>query len=221
MDHDELFTGVRLERSDAALVVRAAQPLQVLSTAVLGGGRRSARTILNLHVPKGYDCAHPEHDLREFARAHALAPPVIGLMTAVPMHEGLLLTAQDDGIAVRALVTVGLDNATRAGERSPALARSAGTINAIFVCDAQLQDAAAIELVALAAEAKAATLVEAGVRARDGELATGTSTDSIVIAWRRRARRRLRFAGSATPIGNLVARLMREAIEAHLARPRT
>lgn len=218
MDGEELITGVRLERSDAAFVIRAAEPLQVLSTAVLGGGRRSARTIVNLHVPKDYACAYPERDLREFARVQTLAAPLVGLMTAVSIGTGQLLRAEDDGIVVCALVTVGLSNAVRAGARGPSESPAAGTINAIFVCDARLRDTAAIELVAIAAESKGATLAEAGVRTRDGRLASGTSTDSVVIAWRRKARRQLRFAGSATSIGNLVARLMREAIEVHLSR---
>ncbi len=56
---EQLLAGVTLERSDEALIIRAREPLQLLSTAVLGGGRRVARTILNFHVPKGYDCVHP------------------------------------------------------------------------------------------------------------------------------------------------------------------
>lgn len=88
----------------------------------------------------------------------------------------------------------------------------------VFLCDARLRDAAAIELVAIAAESKAATLVEAGVRTQDGLLASGTSTDSTVIAWRSEATRPVRFAGSATAIGGIVGRLVREGIETHLSR---
>lgn len=213
---EELLPGIRLERSDSALVIRTVEPLQVLSTAVLGGGRRSARTIVNLHVPSGYACVRPERDLREFTREHALPAPVVGLMTAAELCGAQLLRAEEDGIVVCALLTAGLTNATRAGVRG-ALDPSAGTINAIFLCNARLRDAAALELVAIAAESKAATLVEAGVRTREGRLASGTSTDAVVIAWRADAPRPIRFAGSATVIGSLVGRLMREGIETHLA----
>ncbi len=120
-----------------------------------------------------------------------------------------------------ALVTVGLSNATRAGVLAVNGARAAGTINAIFVCDAWLSEAAAVEIAMLAAEAKASALAEADVRTSDGLVATGTSTDAVVVAWRCGAPTRVRYAGSGTRIGVLVAGLMRAAIEAHLSETRS
>ncbi len=210
MEHETLFEGIVLARSVDALAVRAEDPLQVLSSAVLGGGRRSARTILSLRVPRSYDCRSPERDLRAFARKARLAAPLVGLMTAAPMESARVLAAEQDGVAVRAVVTVGIDNASRAGE--PTALPGPGTINAIFVWAARLHETAAIELVAIASEAKASALAEAGVRTASGALATGTSTDAIVIAWIARGRPRVRYAGAATPAGALVGRLMREAL---------
>ncbi len=210
---EELLAGVTLERSRDALVIRAAEPLAVLSSAVLGGGARSARSIVNLHVPRGYDCRSPERDLRSFARRAGLASPLVGLMTAVPLEQARVLAGAADRITVRAVITVGLANVARAGQRAERHA-AAGTINAIFLCDGQLRGSAAVELVALASEAKASALIEAGVRTSQGALATGTSTDATVIAWRRRATPEVRYAGSATAIGSLVARLVRDALGA-------
>ena len=206
---ETLLDGVELERSDEALVLRAGEPLQVLSTAVLGGGRRSARSIVNLHVPKGYDCRKPEHDIRTFARQHGLAAPVIGLMTAVALGDVQPTRWIEGDVHVFAVITVGLANARRAGDASPGT--SPGTINSVFLVEAHLHEAAAIELVAVAAEAKASALAEADVRTHEGKLASGTSTDATVIAWRRRGRT-VRYAGTATPVGRAVATLMRDAV---------
>jgi adenosylcobinamide amidohydrolase len=64
----------------------------------------------------------------------------------------------------------------------------------------------------LASEAKAAAMVEAGVRTRTGRAASGTSTDAIAILWRRAAGREFRHAGSATEIGSVVGRIVTDAI---------
>lgn len=130
-------------------------------------------------------------------------------MTAAALSEARVLRGGED-FSMCAVITVGLENAVRAGDAGAA-ARP-GTINAIFLCDAPLRDAAAIELIALAGEAKASALIEAGVRTPNGGFATGTSTDAVVVAWRRSGRSRLKYAGTATAIGALVANLMRQAL---------
>ncbi len=205
-----LLDGITLERHPEALIVRSVDPIQVLASAVLGGGRGPARTIVNLGVPLDYDGSSPARDLRAFARRNGLPGPLIGLMTAAPLDEVRLLRGSADAIELLSLVTVGLRNAVRAGDESDA--RGPGTINAIFLCDGRLAEAAAVELVMIAAEAKASALAEAEVRTELGTIATGTSTDAIVVGWRAGRGSELRHAGSATAVGRLAARMMREAL---------
>lgn len=215
-ERQELLAGVVYEQREGSVVLRLDAPWQVLSSAVLGGGRRHARGVLNLHVPVTYADDRPERTLRDAARALGLSRPVVGLMTAVDLAQTQLFAGQAEGAAVRAVITVGLRNASRPGD--PAVA-APGTINAIFVCEAPLREAAAVELAMLLAEAKAATLVESGLRTSSGRRASGTSTDALAILWRRARGRELRHAGAATELGELAGRIMTSAIESAIARP--
>lgn len=216
-ERQELLRGVVYERRDGSVALRLDAPWQVLSSAVLGGGRRHARGVVNLHIPATYRGDHPERDLRDAARTLGLAGPVVGLMTAVDLAAARVVAGQAGGAAVRAVITVGLRNASRPGE--PAV-RAPGTINAIFLCEARLREAAAIELAMLLAEAKAATLIESGLRTSSGRRASGTSTDAVAILWRRARGPEVRHAGAATELGELAGRIMIEAIESTLARMR-
>jgi adenosylcobinamide amidohydrolase len=209
LERHELLEGAAYERREGVVTLRLAAPWQVLSSAVLGGGRRHVRSLLHLQVPLSYDCDRPERDLRRAARELALDGPTVGLMTAVDLAETQLFAARAGDAEVRALITVGLRNAARAGE---AAVGGPGTINVVLLCARRLAEAAAIELAMLASEAKAAAIVEAGVRTRTGRAASGTSTDAIAILWRRAAGREFRHAGSATEIGAVVGRIVTDAI---------
>jgi iron complex transport system ATP-binding protein len=134
-------------------------------------------------------------------------------MTAVDLAETQLFAARAGDAEVRALITVGLCNAARPGEAAPG---GPGTINVVLLCARRLAEAAAIELAMLASEAKAAAIVEAGIRTRSGRAASGTSTDAIAILWRRGPGREFRHAGSATEIGAAVGRIVTDAIGSRL-----
>lgn len=216
LDRAELLAGVGYERRAGSVVLRLEPPWQVLSSAVLGGGRRHARSLLHLHVPLTYRCDRPERDLREVARTLDLASPVVGLMTAVDLARTQILAGVAAGYAVRALVTVGLRNVSRPGERP--VPAGPGTINAIVLVDGRLREAAAVELAALLAEAKAATLVESGLRTPSGAPASGTSTDAVAVLWRPTAGRELRHAGAATELGALAGAIIAAAIGTELER---
>jgi adenosylcobinamide amidohydrolase len=209
LERHELLEGAAYERRDGVVVLRLAAPWQVLSSAVLGGGRRHVRSLVHLQVPLSYDCDRPERDLRRAARELALDGPTVGLMTAVDLVETQVFAARAGDAEVRALITVGLRNAARAGEAAHG---GPGTINVVLLCARRLAEAAAIELAMLVSEAKAAAIVEAGVRTRSGRSASGTSTDAIAILWRRAPGGEFRHAGSATEIGTVVGRIVTDAI---------
>jgi adenosylcobinamide amidohydrolase len=216
LDRQELLTGVLFERRATSVVLRFEPAWQVLSSAVLGGGRRHARSIIHLQVPITYNCARPERDLRDAARRLGLAGPVIGLMTAVDLGRTHVLAGWvQGGVAVRALITVGLRNPSRPGEQG---SNRPGTINAIFLCEGRLRDAAALELALLLTEAKAAALIESGLRTPVGNRASGTSTDAVAVLWRRVNNREIRHAGAATDLGVVAGRMMQTAIDAELER---
>lgn len=220
LDRGEPLAGVRYERRASSVVLRFDTPWRTLSSAVLGGGRRDARSVLHLQVPLTYRGARPERDLRAAARALDLDGPLVGLMTAVDLTRTQIFAGIATGVAVRALVTVGLGNASRPGERHVELPvdPGPGTINAIVLCEGRLRDAAAVELALVLAEAKAAALVESGVLTSAGSRASGTSTDAVAVLWRGTSGPAVRHAGAATELGAFAGSAMSAAIASELAR---
>jgi len=134
----------------------------------------------------------------------------VGLITAVSMAELQEATAARAGWAVRALVTAGVSNAAAAGGRFP-LEVSAGTINVMVLVDGCLSPAALIGAVGTATEAKAAALRDAGVTTRFGEVATGTTTDTVTLV-NLAEMPRAPYAGLATVPGYLIGETVYAAL---------
>jgi len=202
--------GITLTIKADTIHVASDDPLRVLSSAFVGGDLHVTRHIVNMHVPKGYDCRHASDDVVEFAKRIGIAEPVIGMMTAAYTDNAGVATESREGLAVTAIITAGLSNATNAGLTSPA-ARTVGTINTILLLDAALTSSAMANAIISATEAKTLTLIERNVRTREGDLASGTSTDAVVVACTGRGEPLL-YAGTATVIGWLIARTVRAAL---------
>lgn len=210
-----MIEGIAVQADEVAAVVSALRPLAAVSSAVVGGGIGQARAIVNLHVPKGFRCEESERVLDEFVRRRGIAPPFVGLLTAARTEQAEVATERADGLVACAVVTVGLGNVIGAG-RAEVLGWRPSTINTIVVVDAAPEPASMVNLVVTATEAKALALAEAGVRAGDG-IATGTSTDAVVIAATGRGRA-CRFGGPASELGALAARAVRSAMRAGVRR---
>jgi adenosylcobinamide hydrolase len=207
---DLTIPGITVTIDAAAVQVTSRTPLTVLSSAVVGGGLCRARHILNMHVADDYDGGRPEGDLRAFAQGRDVRELFVGLMTATWTQYARVATQARDGLSVAAVVSIGLANPECAGITPPMPAR-AGTINTVLIIDAALTAAAMVNAVITATEAKTMTLTDWEVRTPDRELASGTTTDSVVIACTGRGEM-LEYAGPATPVGWLLARAVREAM---------
>jgi adenosylcobinamide amidohydrolase len=211
-----MIDGVEVTMDAEAVVVQARRPFRVVSSAVAGGGFGTARTIVNLHVPRGFRCEHTQIMLEDVVRRRALAAPWVGLLTAASTEQAETATAAAGPLTAMALVTVGLGNAVTAG-LTPAAAWTPSTINAVLVVDAEAEPAALVNLVVTVTEVKALALAEAGVRSSTGEPASGTSTDAVVVAATGRGAP-WRFGGPASELGAVAARAMRGALRAGIGR---
>jgi iron complex transport system ATP-binding protein len=203
--------GVTVEADRDLLVVRCARPLRCLSSALVGGGFAEVRTILSRYVDKDYNHDDPARELAEYARGRGIEGPFVGLMTAVRLAQARAVTVSDGDLALAALVTAGTGNATAPGVSLPYTQRP-GTINVILLADARLTPGAMVNAVLTVTEVKTALLGERGVRTPEGALATGTSTDAVVIACTGRGAP-TPYAGPATPVGWLIGRALRQALE--------
>jgi iron complex transport system ATP-binding protein len=206
--------GITLSHSDDMLVIESERPLKVLSSAVVGGGLIRTRRIVNAYVDKDYRHTNPQDDLTKRAASQGISEPFAGLMTAVPLRKARASAVRDGGLAVAAIITAGLGNLTSAGLSEPHRTGT-GTINIILLVDANLTPGAMANAIITATEAKTHILLSRGATTEDGHPGTGTSTDSVVVACTGNGES-LPFAGTATPVGWLIGRAVREALNAAL-----
>jgi len=210
--------GVAYEVSAEAVVVRSRAPLVVLSSAIAGGGLVTARSIVNLHVPKNWQpvargaVSGWEAALDDFVARRALPTPYVGLCTSAWTDHAEVASEDEGGLVAVVLVSVGLGNPIAAGISRRAVAAAPSTINTIVVLDAQASPAALVNLVITVTEVKTAVLRDAGVRCLDGLPASGTSTDAVVVAATDRGPA-VEFGGPISDFGAVTARAARRALE--------
>jgi adenosylcobinamide amidohydrolase len=186
---------------------------RMISTGVLGGGLGPREWVLNAQVPAAYARTDPAEHLNELARGLHLTGPGIGLLTAAQVTE--LVQRQDEG--VQAAATIGLRLPTWAAsppgrpdsELAPLgaeLPAPPGTINVIVALPVPLTDAAFVNAVVTATEAKAQAVLDAGFAG------TGTATDAICIAAPTGTRREEEFTGPRSVWGARIARAVHAAV---------
>lgn len=131
-----------------------------------------------------------------------------GQDVAMMTSRGLRHLQQSRCGPVSCLATVGLGNAERVGQRRFAGASGYGTINIALLVDQGLTEPAMIEALTIAAEARTAAILEAGLELPTGR-ATGTGTDCIALACDAGP---VGFAGLHTDLGCALGRAVHEAV---------
>ncbi|MFF9177959.1 adenosylcobinamide amidohydrolase [Streptomyces sp. NPDC014793] len=189
-----------------ALLWRAGPGWRMISSAVLGGGIGERDWVLNAQVAHGYRRTDPDRHLAELAAGVGAAGPGVGLMTAADVSRPG--RAQDGG--AEAIVTAGIS--VRGWAASPAegtaLPAQPGTINIIAALPVALTEAALVNAVATATEAKVQALLDAG------HDCSGTPTDAICLASRTPAPGDTLhpFAGPRSRWGARLARAVHRAV---------
>jgi len=183
---------------------------------VLGGGLGPREWVLNAQVAAGYARTDPAGHLRELARGLGLSGPGIGLLTAAPVAD--VVQREDRG--VHAAATVGLRVPTWAAvpARGPGgpddeltsfdrdVRSRPGTINVIVSVPVPLTDAAFVNAVVTATEAKAQAVLDAGFAG------TGTASDAICVAAPAGPGREEEFTGPRSAWGARIARAVHAAV---------
>jgi len=206
----QLPSGISISQTPKVIHVRSASPLNVLSSAIVGSGFRRVSHLLNVHVDKDYNSTNPKADLRALARRSGVDGPFVGLLTAVYLRKARSAFFEEDGLSVGALITAGVGNAASAGITKP-YSYQAGTINIILLLNANLTRSAMLNAFITATEAKTAVIQARNIHTPDGDLATGTSTDTITIGTTGKGKTQ-NYAGSVTVLGWLIARAVRQAL---------
>ncbi|MFD9425701.1 adenosylcobinamide amidohydrolase [Streptomyces sp. NPDC060054] len=179
--------------------------VRVCSSAVLGGGIGPRAWILNAQVPGGYPRLDPERHLAEIAAAEGLMGPGAGLMTAADVTAHTV--AADEGVTATVTCGLGVRGWAAAPAEATAGAPLPGTVNIVVTVPAALSDAALVNAVATATEAKVQALLDAGLDC------SGTPTDAVCVAAPDPGPDGGEpFAGPRSPWGSRIARAVHAAV---------
>ncbi|MFJ9683186.1 adenosylcobinamide amidohydrolase [Streptomyces sp. NPDC101194] len=156
------------------LVWRLGPGWRVCSSAVLGGGIGPRAWILNAQVPGGYPRLDPDRHLAEIAAAEHLTGPGAGLMTAADVTA--YTVAADEGVTATVTCGLGVRGWAAAPAEGTGEPPRPGTVNIVVTLPVALSDAALVNAVATATEAKVQALLDAGLDC------SGTPTDAVCVA---------------------------------------
>lgn len=189
--------------------------LRMISSAVLGGGIGERAWVLNAQVSHGYRRTDPDRHLAVLASGAGARGPGVGLMTAADVsayahaHDGGAEAVVTSGVEVRGWAAApAADTADTPDTSGTDGSVAPGTINIVVAVPVPLSDAALVNAVATATEAKVQALLEAG------HDCSGTPTDAVCVAARvpRPGEQPQAFAGPRSLWGARLARAVHRAV---------
>jgi len=214
--------GIKLILKENVLAVLSDKPLTTISSAFHnGGGIKKTNAILNVEVLKECNDKHlhdnPEAYITRSSKRFGLNESFIGMVTAAAVANFALASKKNGELAVSVIATAA-DNegntcnfAESAGETIN-VEENQGTINIIVVIDGNPIESCLAGTLITVTEAKMAALRELDIRSRfSGDEATGTVTDSIVVAKTSKGAP-IVYGGPASELGQLVGYCTRQAV---------
>lgn len=144
-----------------------------------------------------------ESALAEYGHSDAVA-----LLTSRDIRAFETAEATVDGHTAFCVATVGLSNGERVGTRLDRSGKDWGTINLTVHVNTPLSDAALLETLSLATQARTAAIIDTGYEIATG-IVTGTGTDCVAVA---APAGDTPFAGMHTPLGHAVGRAVYDAV---------
>jgi adenosylcobinamide hydrolase len=198
----ELASHATCDRERPVLVWRFDEPLRAASTANVGGGLGERGWVLNAQVPMGYDRVDLDAHVADIADGLGCAGPGVGLLTAAALEPWGMVAGDD----VACSATVGVSKPTWAADVDDAVsAWQPGTINIVVELPVRLTDAALLNALVTATEAKSQALFERGVPG------TGTASDAVCVLCPTSGPAEL-FAGPRSMWGSRIGRNVHAAV---------
>ncbi len=218
----ELTQYASLEHTQNHIHIEFSQPHQIMSSAVLNGGLICADHLVNMKVPIESTIDElPVTSLANYCAEAGWQGTSVGMMTAASMKSFRMAKVTEQGIDIVVLVTSGLSNARRVGDRAEYRmmieeSKEVGTINIVFLTSAKLTEAASIEAVMMITEAKAAALQEAKIISPvSNTIATGTGTDSVAVV-SGQGPEVIKYCGKHVLFGEILGRLVKDTVAASI-----
>ncbi|MER2261354.1 MAG: heme ABC transporter ATP-binding protein [Psychrobacillus sp.] len=203
---DKQITASNFQVTDDYVLFRAENQLKTWSSAVINAGSGWYRNFVNRRVDASYHCDNVQEEMIEYLAAQGISEAdTVGMMTAVRTTDAVIKEYKTPLGNIVVMVTAGVGNAvdvSRAHEVE--MFPSVGTINTWIVINGELAEEAFIQSVITATEAKTKAMAHEQITdARTGTLATGTSTDSVLIAATQKGAH-IEYAGPITEIGKKI-----------------
>lgn len=180
--------------------------LRTLSSAVVGAGLGWHRSFINRHVDKDYAIEDHIQDMQAYIKAiNYNVDETVGMMTAVKLKNVAHRFYKGTNFSLFIVVTAGVGNAVDCTRKQTFFqSDSIGTINTWIFVNGKLTDEALIQAITTATEAKTKAMYDLQIKDPNSHtIATGTSTDSILVAATQEGEF-LPYAGTATNLGKLI-----------------
>jgi iron complex transport system ATP-binding protein len=207
-----------------AIVLQSAYPLKTMSSAVVGAGFGWFTTFVNRHVSKDYDYRDSKSEMEKYLLSKGYTPSeTVAMMTAANLTDGVFEEIEMEDFSVVIAVTAGVGNAVDISNcEEHDFVLECGTINIWVFVNGTLPDEAFIQGIMTATEAKVKALQTMNVLDPVTKtIATGTSTDSMLIAATQQGTC-LPYAGPITPLGKAIGmgvyRCVVKAVERYIKR---
>lgn len=184
------------------LVWRFAMPTLAISSAPVGGGIGTRSWVVNAQVPRGYTRTDLSTHVGEIAAANSCAGNGVGMLTAASV-DGVKSASE---ASVEAWATVGVRLVTWASDADDrAFEWTPGTINVVASLPVRCTEAALVNAVMTATEAKTQALFERQIPG------TGTASDAVSIVCPASGAAEP-FAGPRSTLGAALARVVHAAV---------
>jgi iron complex transport system ATP-binding protein len=216
-NHERAEKTVRIDKdllaiSEEYIALSSPIALRTMSSGVIGSGVGWYQKFVNRHVDKNYNCSDHRLEMADFLKVNGFEPAeTVGMMTAVFPNDVAYTLCELDRFSIFVVVTAGVSNAVDASKSdSHSFENLPGTINTWIFVNGELTEEAFIQSIMTATEAKCKVMESQKVMDNvTGTIATGTSTDSILIAATQQGNS-IEFAGTITPLGKLISKAVYE-----------
>lgn len=203
---ERIITAKNLRVTEDYVLFQAEIQLKTWSSAVINAGSGWYKNFINRRVDASYACDNVQEEMLVYLADNGFSEAdTVGMMTAVRTTDAVIKEYKTPFGNIIIMVTAGVGNAVDVSrayevEMLPAI----GTINTWVIVNGELSDEAFIQSVITATEAKTKALAFEQVKdPRTGTIATGTSTDSVLIAATQKGTH-IPYAGPITEIGKKI-----------------
>lgn len=199
---------------DEYVMLQTEIPLKVVSSALHNAGIGWYHTFMNRAVNKEYMCSDAHQEMESYIQRQGLIPPMtVAMMTAVEAKHAIIQQHEEAGLTAVVMVTAGVGNAVDAARshlQQPIV--HVGTINIWVILNGVLTNESFMQAMMTANEAKVKAMADEGIIDKISQtIATGTSTDSLLVAATQQGEVQ-QYAGTVTKAGRLIGKAVYSAM---------